>query len=318
MASSSGGDADVGVSGRAEQREYVTAESGGAESGFELFLRQRARLEELLHQRVVGLRHELDQRLARRLRAIAHSVGNVAGGRPPGSVAREGDARHPQQIDGASEVLLLPDRDLNRDDGTTKGAAKRFEGPIEAGALPVEQVQHDQTRQTEVGGEVPDLLRLNLDPGHGIDDDECGVRHAQGGAHVAQEVAHAGRVDEVELPPLPLRVGDARRQRVLARHFLFVEVGDRGAVIHHPEPIDHAGAEQQGGRQLCLAGPAMADDGDVADARGTVDLHWTLPLLDVRRRRSERGMPPCARRVRARRDDGTSATREGSSPRGHS
>ena len=90
-------------------------------------------------------------------------------------------------------------------------------------------------------------------------------RHAQRRARVAQEIRHAGRVDEVDLVLVPLDVGEAARQRVLARDLLFVVVGHRRPVVHAPESVHRAGIEQQRRDELCLAGAAMADEGDISD-----------------------------------------------------
>jgi hypothetical protein len=144
---------------------------------------------------------------------------------------------------------------------------------IERCPIAVEPVDADQAGQAQLGGGLPCLLRLHLDPGHGVHDHERGIGHAQRRARVIEEVPEAGRVDEVDLGLVPLRVRQACAQRVLAGDFFFVVVGDRRAVVHKAEPVDHAGGEQQRGHQLRLPAPAVANHGHIADAGSIVNLH---------------------------------------------
>ena len=58
---------DVRGRRRADQREDASGRHAALEALDELVLRQRSRLEELLHQRVIGFRDHLDERVARRL-----------------------------------------------------------------------------------------------------------------------------------------------------------------------------------------------------------------------------------------------------------
>ena len=62
---------------------------------------------------------------------------------------------------------------------------------------------------------------------------------------IAQEIRHARRVDEVDLVLVPLDVGEAAGQRVLAGDFFFVVIRDRRPVVHAAEPVDGAGVEEQ-------------------------------------------------------------------------
>src|SRR5581483_2452508 len=97
-----------------------------------------------------------------------------------------------------------------------------------------------------------------------------------------EEVAHAGRVDEVDLLLVPLGVGEAGRERVLAGDFFLVEVGDGGAFVDFAEAVHHAGIGEDGGGELRFSRTAVTDDGDVADAGGVVDLHNRWPLTEWR------------------------------------
>ena len=77
----------------------------------------------------------------------------------------------------------------------------------------------------------------------------------------------------VDLGLVPLGVREAGGEGVLAGDFLFVEVGDGGAVIDLAEPVDRACVEEGGRSQLGLSGAAVADQRDIPDVRRVIDLH---------------------------------------------
>ncbi len=120
---------------------------------------------------------------------------------------------------------------------------------------------------------------MHFDAGNRVDDDDGGFRDAQSGARVRQEVRKPGRIDDVDLVLLPLGVGEAGGERVLACDGFVVEIGNRGPFVNLPEAIDRPGRKQHGGDQLGLAASAMPDYSHVADAPGVVDLHRGIPRL---------------------------------------
>src|SRR6185436_5001272 len=108
-------------------------------------------------------------------------------------------------------------------------------------------------------GGGPDFFGGDLDAGDGIDDDEGRIGDAERGARVAQEVGHPGGVDEIDLVLVPLRVGEAAGERVLAGDLFLVVIGHRGPVVHATEAVDGAGVEEQRGYELRLPGAAVTD-----------------------------------------------------------
>ena len=102
-------------------------------------------------------------------------------------------------------------------------------------------------------------------------------------ARVAEEVAEARRVDQVDFGLVPLGVGEAGRQRVLPGDLFFVVVGDGVALVHLPEAVHHAGGKEQRRNQLSLAASSVSDDSDIPDVGGLVDLHsGILPARVIR------------------------------------
>ena len=266
-------DAHVGLRRGAHEREHLPVPRCGAQPSLQLFLAQRAFLEEAFHEGFVGFGDHLDQRFPGRVRRAGQLWGNVAGRGPATGVVGERDALHGDQIHGAPKAPLRADRELDRHHLPAERPVHRFEGAVEARALAVEQIEDQQTGQPELLRDVPHLLGLHFNAGDRVDDDECRVRHPQGGPRIAQEVAHSGRVDQVDLRRAPLGESETGRQRVLAVDLFLVEVGDRRTVVDPPQAVDHLRAEQHRGHELRLAGTAVPDDRDIADVRRVIDLH---------------------------------------------
>ena len=113
-----------------------------------------------------------------------------------------------------------------------------------------------------------------IDAGDGVDDDERGVGDAAARrARRRRKLPMPGVSMRLIFVLVPLGVGEAGRQRVLAGDLFFVEVGDRRAFVDLAEAVDHAGVGEDGRGELRLAGAAVADERDVSDAGGVVDLH---------------------------------------------
>jgi hypothetical protein len=120
--------------------------------------------------------------------------------------------------------LLFADRQLNRHDRAVERQPHRLQRAFERRAFAIQPVDDDQPRQLLFFGGGPRLFGLHFDAGHGIDHDQRRVGDLDGGARVGKEIAEARRVDQVDFGLVPLRVGEARGQRVLAGDFFFVVI----------------------------------------------------------------------------------------------
>src|SRR4051812_26767684 len=60
---------------------------------------------------------------------------------------------------------------------------------------------------------------------------------------------------------------------MLAGDLLLIVIGHRRPIVDAAEAVDRAGIKQQRGDELRLARTAVADDGDVTNCRGVIDLH---------------------------------------------
>jgi hypothetical protein len=280
-------DAHVQRGRRADQREDFSGQRGGAQAGDQFVVGQRAGLEEFLHQCFVVLGDHLDQHLARRVDVGDHLCRQRCLGELAALVGLEDPRLAGHEVDDALEASLDADWQLDRRHRPAARLAQRRQRPVEARAFAIQAVHHDQSRQFQLVGNRPDLLGLHHHAGDRVDDDQRAVGDVKRRLRIAQEVAHPRRVDEVDLLLVPLGIGQAGRQRVLADDFFFVVVGDGRSIVDLAEAIDHAGIGEDGGGELGLARSAVTDEGDIPNAGGVVDLH---------RRLSQ--MPKCNRVVR--------------------
>ena len=134
-----------------------------------------------------------------------------------------------------------------------------------------------------VGGALPVARGLNLDAHHGADDEERALDDTDRRDRVALEARVARRVDQVDLPALPLEVADRRGERHLPSLLVLVPVGDGSAGLDRAQPVDRPGLEEHRLDERGLARTAVADDGDVANLpRLRAGMRSTPPRLWTR------------------------------------
>ena len=197
----------------------------------------------------------------------ARSAGNLA--RLPLALALGARVRrHVQQVDDPGQLVLDADRQMDRHALRAELGAKLLEGAVEVGALAVEHVDEDDAREPERLGAAPVARGLHLDPHDAADRDERALHDVQRRDRVALEARLAGRVDQVDLPALPLEVAQRRRDRHLALLLVVVPVGDGRALLDDAEPVRRACLEEHCLDERGLAGASVTDDGDVADLSG--------------------------------------------------
>ena len=169
--------------------------------------------------------------------------------------------------------MLGADREVHGDAALRELLLQLPERAEEVGALAVEHVDEEEARDPELLGALPDPRRSHLDAHHAAEDDERALDHPQRAARLALEARVAGDVDQVDLPLLPLGVGERERDRHPALLLVVVPVRDRRARVDRAEPVRLAGLEEQRLDERGLARAAVSDDGDVADLSGLESGH---------------------------------------------
>ena len=143
-----------------------------------------------------------------------------------------------QQVDDTLQLVLGADRERDGDARRRELLLDLAERPVEIGPLAVEHVHEHDAREPAVVGPSPHAAGSHLDAHHGAHHDERPVCHGQCRDRVALEAGVAGRVEEVDLAPLPVGVADRGREGHLPLVLLVVPVRDGGAGLHGAEPVD--------------------------------------------------------------------------------
>ena len=165
------------------QREDLPAGDGAAQPGHQILLRDRAVLEEALHQLVVGLGHRLDEPARGGLSTSSGELGGISAGVGLAvAVAGEAVGLLVHQVDDAGEAGLLADRDLDRQHPAAEPLLQPLEGAAEVGPLAVHLGEVDHHRQPDLGGGLPDLLGVDLDAGDAVDAEQRRRRRRAGPA----------------------------------------------------------------------------------------------------------------------------------------
>lgn len=94
-------------------------------------------------------------------------------------------------------------------------------------------------------GQAPSAFGAHLHAVYGADDDHRGIRSGEGGEHLAHEVCIAGRIEEVQLLPLPFTRNDRHLHAAPALDLFWLVVGDGVAVGHLPQAGNGTRGEQQ-------------------------------------------------------------------------
>ena len=139
-----------------------------------------------------------------------------------------------------------------------------------ARARPVDLVDDDDRLQPERECLLGDEARLRHRPFDRVDEEKHRVDHRQHALDLAAEVGVAGRVDDVDVGPLPFNGAVLGQDRDAA---LLLEV----VRVHHPLGDFLVGAEgaalaQQLVDQRRLAMVDVGDDGDVSDLAGHAEM----------------------------------------------
>ena len=175
------------------------------------------------------------------------------------------------------EVLLLADRQLDRDDGAAAEVAEGGQRAVEARALAIEPVDDDQAGQAERFGFGPTFSVCTSTPATASTTSSAASATRSAARASARKLPMPGVSMMLILSLFHSAKASDGRERVLSGNLFVVVVGHRGAVIDAAEPRRRAGGEEERGNQLGLARAAVADDSDVADAPSVVGLHSGYP-----------------------------------------
>jgi len=220
-------------------------------------------LEVLLHDPVVEVGGRLDEVVAVLRDDFPELLGDLTGLAGGAQLVGVDDGPEVDQVDHALEVLLGPDRDLDRDRAGAEARLDGIEGHEEVGPHPVHLVDEGDPGHAVAIGLAPDRLRLRLDTRHRVEDGHRAVEHAQAALDLDREVNVSGRVYDVDHVVAPHRVGRGRGDRDPPLPLLLHPVRRRRPFVDLAHLVDAAGVEKDplGGRGL--TGIDVGHDADV-------------------------------------------------------
>ena len=148
-----------------------------------------------------------------------------------------------------------------------------FERTVEAGAFAIELINYDGAGKIVTVRDIPNFFRLHFHAGHAIHQHHCRIGGHQRGPSVVDEDVEARRIEQIDLILFPFDVGQGGRNGDLALHFLFVEIGNRVALVDTCQAIGSARRIEQRGGERCLAGMPVAHHTDVPYVLAFVNFH---------------------------------------------
>ncbi|MCY1507148.1 hypothetical protein D9M68_414160 [compost metagenome] len=277
--------------GTTDRRDDFASQGTLAQAGLDLFDRQLATFQVLVHQLFVGFGRSLDHvraiflgQLLQLGRDVLLAVGHAL------VVFVPVDRLHLQQIDLASEVLFRADRQLHRHRGVTQALLDLVDHTQEVGALAVHLVHVDDTRNTVLVGLTPYGFGLRLNAGSAAEHHDSTVQHAQGALDFNGEVHVAGGIDDVYAVLVVLaartfpeggdRSGSDGDTTLLLLHH---PVGGSSAVVHLTHFVAETCVEQDPLRSGGLTGVYVGADTDVTVAvdRGCTSHEIILARLEA-------------------------------------
>ena len=220
------------------------------------------RLEELL----VVLGDCVDQLVVVLLGLLAELLGDLDRLRLHAESVVPDDALHLDHVDDAAEVLLLPDRQVDRHRVGAEAVDHGLHGGEVVRADAVHLVDEGDAGDAVAVGLAPHRFGLRLDAGDGVEDGNRAVEDAQAPLHLDGKVHVPGRIDNVDTKIAPEGRCRSRRDRDATLLLLRHPVHDRCALVDLAHLVGAAGVVEDPLRRRRLAGVDVRHDPDVAHA----------------------------------------------------
>ena len=257
--------------GAVEHGHEPVVQGGLAQGGPQLGGAQLLLVDELLHDRLVGLGEHVDEFLAVLVGQVDQVGGNVGDLPRRAQLLAVPDPRlHRDQVDDARVLGLGADRQLDDSHLGVEALLDRGQRAEEVGTGAVHLVDEAHARHVVLVGLTPHGFGLRLNAGHPVEDGDGAVEHPQRTLHLDGEVHVARRIDDLDaVVHLVDRVGPVRRRgrrrdRDAPLLLLDHPVHRGGAVVHLTNLVALAGVEEDPLGRGGLTGIDVGHDADVA------------------------------------------------------
>ena len=152
-------------------------------------------------------------------------------------------------VEDAAEIRAVADRPVHRRGADAKDLFDLAQELQRLARRAVHLVDEGEDRDAALAADVEQLARLRLDSIRRVDDHHGAVGGGEGAVGVLAEVLVAGRVQQVDLPPLVGKLEDGRGDRdaalLLHRHPVRGGVALVLARADGPGELDRAPVQQQ-------------------------------------------------------------------------
>jgi len=115
-------------------------------------------------------------------------------------------------------------------------------------------------------GLAPDRLRLWLNTGDCIEDDDSAVEHPEAALHLGGKVDVPRRIDDIDLIPAPLTANRCGLDRDAPLPFLHHPIGYRRALVNVAHPVGFSRVVQDALGRCGFARVDMSDNADIAQS----------------------------------------------------
>ena len=269
-------------SGTAGDGDEFVGDGLAADGGLEVLLGDRFFLEEHHADFLVEIGHLGDEVIVSFAGDFLVVLGNFRHlvGRAHHVIVRIKDGLLVDDVDLSAQVVLFAERNKDRPDIGAELGPHAFDGGVEVRAGAVHLVDESDARDVVFGRLAPDGFGLRLHAGHAAEYGDGAVKHTERTLHLGREVHVARGVDDVDalvdvleqLEDVFLRLlqpgtgggggGDGDAALALLLH----PVGNRRALVHLADLVDHAGVKKDTLGQRGLARVDVRADADVARA----------------------------------------------------
>jgi hypothetical protein len=260
-------DALVLEGGAEQHRRDLVGERAGPDGAADHLRRHRGLVFDVRGEHlVVEVRDRVDQLVVVLLRLLDELRRDLDDVELLAEVVAVDDGLHLDEVDDTREVVLRPDRDLERHRVRAEPVAHRLHGPEEVRAGAVHLVDERDARHLVLVRLPPDRLRLWLHARDGVEDCDRAVEDAQAALDLDRKVHVPGRIDDVHPIVAPERRRRSRRDRDPALLLLGHPVHRRGALVHLSHLVGAAGVVEDPLGRRRLARVDVGHDPDVPDA----------------------------------------------------
>ena len=178
-----------------------------------------------------------------------------------------------EEIDHTAECRTGTDRHFNGNHLRREPLLDLIVNAIEIREFLVHHRYGKQYRIISFDGRAKHPLGADLHAGCSTDHAQRAVSRGKAGERIALKVERSRRVDEVDLAVHPLGVGAAERDGVTALNLFGEMVGERGPALDGAMSSAGTGGEAKRIHKTGFTATAVADHGDVSDARAVVVPH---------------------------------------------